>query len=170
MCEAKWPSVVAYVSMDHIFVQTVYRTGTDEIGALEKKMYLRSSMLSGRFKHITTKEVEPRLQQSIYMFEKTSIWWVCGNLHPTTQEWNYIPDFVIHFYRIYVSNTLSQTNSTSVKSDYKIMIFCMQTSRVGSYIEIFSASTSLKRVVFQSKILFHQPDTRFFITVTKQLT
>lgn len=100
MCEAKWPSVVAYVSMDHIFVQTVYRTDTDEIGALKKKMYLRSSMLSGRFKHITTKEVEPKLQQSIYMFEKTNIWWVCGNLHPTTQEWNYIPDFVIHFYRI----------------------------------------------------------------------
>lgn len=37
MCEAKWPSLVAYVSMDHIFFQIVYRTDTDEIGALKKK-------------------------------------------------------------------------------------------------------------------------------------
>ena len=123
MCEAKWPSVVAYVSMDHIFVQTVYRTGTDEIGALKKKCTcvplcsaVVSSISQGR-------KLNPGFSSQFTCLKKPIIWWVCGNLHPTTQGWNYIPDFVTHFYRIHVSNTLSQTNSTGVKSDYKIKMF-----------------------------------------------
>lgn len=60
-------------------------------------------------------------QRSFQTSHKEGSWTQASavNLH----EWNYIPDFVTHFYRIYVSNTLSQTNSTGVKSDYKIKMF-----------------------------------------------